>query len=85
MPEEWFQTLVSYIYKGKGNKNELTSYRPIGLSSAIVNLFKKMWLNRIAPKIMKQMAPNQGEISTGIRDKRTSMDTSRVLRRENGA
>ena len=42
MPEEWFHTLVSYIYKGTGNKNELTSYRPIGLSSAIVNLFKKM-------------------------------------------
>ena len=25
-PEEWFHTLVSYIYNGKGNKNELTSY-----------------------------------------------------------
>lgn len=65
MPEEWFQTLVSYIYKGKGNKNELTSYRPIGLSSALVNLFKKMWLNRIAPVLMKQMAPNQGGFRKG--------------------
>ena len=65
MPEEWFQTLVSYIYKGKGNKNELTSYRPIGLSSALVNLFKKMWLNRIAPILMNQMAPNQGGFRKG--------------------
>ena len=53
-------TLVSYIYKGKENANEATSYRPIGSSSAIVNLFKNMWLNRIAPIIMRQMAPNQG-------------------------
>ena len=65
MPEEWFHTLVSYIYKGKGNKNELTSYRPIGLPSAIVNLFKKMWLNRIAPIIMNQTAPNQGGFRKG--------------------
>ena len=65
MPEEWFHTLVSYTYTGKGNTNELTSYRPIGLSSAIVNLFKKMWLNRIAPIIMSQMAPNQGGFRKG--------------------
>ena len=51
--EEWFHTLVPYIYKGKGNENELTSYRPVGLSSAIVNLFKKVWLNRIVPIIMR--------------------------------
>ena len=56
MPEEWFQTLVSYIYKGKGNKNELTSHRP-----AAVNLFKKMWLN----KMVEQMAPNQGGSEKG--------------------
>ena len=65
MPESWLHTLVSYIYKGKGNKNELTSYRPIGLSSALVNLFKKMWLNRIAPILMEQMAPNQGGFRKG--------------------
>ena len=65
MPGEWFHTLVSYIYKDKGNKNELTSYRPIGLSSAIVNLFKKMLLDRVAPIIMRQMTPNQGGFGKG--------------------
>ena len=56
---------MSYTYKGKGDKNELTLYRPIGLSSAIVNLFKKMWLNRIAPIITRQMAPNYGGFGKG--------------------
>ena len=65
MPAEWFHTLMTYIYTGKGNKNELASYRPIGLSSAIVNLFKKMGLNRIASLIMRQMSPNQGGIRKG--------------------
>ena len=60
LSEERFYTLVSYIYKGKGNKNELACFKPIGLSGAIVNLFKKMWLNRITPIIMRQMAPDQG-------------------------
>ena len=25
-PEAWYEIMISYIYKGKGNLNELTSY-----------------------------------------------------------
>ena len=45
----------------------MTSYIPIGLSSAIVKPFKKIWLNRIAPIVMRQMAPNQGGFRKGSR------------------
>ena len=62
----------------------MTSYMPIGLSSAIVNLFEKMWLTGIAPIIMRQMAPNQRRgIQKRVWSERATVDTSRVPRREN--
>jgi len=65
IPEEWTRTLVSYIYKNKGAKHELTSYRPIGLTSAIMNLFKRMWLARLVKVLAPQVAPNQGGFRKG--------------------
>jgi hypothetical protein len=65
IPEEWTRTLVSYIYKNKGAKNELTSYRPIGLTGAIMNLFKRMWLARLVRVLAPQIAPNQGGFRKG--------------------
>jgi hypothetical protein len=64
-PEDWFQTLISYIYKGKGPLHELTSYRPIGLTSTLVNLMKPMMLARIAPIISEQLHGSQGGYRTG--------------------
>jgi hypothetical protein len=64
-PDDWFRTLISYIYKGKGPLHELTSYRPIGLTSSLVNLMKSMMLARIAPVISKQLHESQGGYRTG--------------------
>jgi hypothetical protein len=64
-PESWFETLISYIYKGKGPLHEFTSYRPIALTSSLVNLLKSMMLARIAPIIMTQLHENQGVFRSG--------------------
>ena len=52
IPHELYETTLSYIYKGKVGKDELTSYRPIALTSSIINLLKRMhermMLGRIA-------------------------------------
>ena len=47
IPGDWYETLISYIYKNKGKLGELTSYRPIALTSMLVNIFKTMWLQRL--------------------------------------
>ena len=44
---DWYDTLISYIYKNKGKLWELTSYRPIALTSVPVNTFKTLWLQRL--------------------------------------
>jgi hypothetical protein len=64
-PENWFQTMISYIYKGKGPLHEFTSYRPIALTSTLVNLLKSMMLARIAPVIMSQIHESQGGFRSG--------------------
>jgi hypothetical protein len=64
-PDKWFETLISYIYKGKGPIHELTSYRPIALTSTLVNLLKSMMLARIAPVIIKQIHESQGGFRSG--------------------
>ena len=42
MSSEWYATLISNIYKNKGKLQELTSYRPIALTSMLVNICKTM-------------------------------------------
>jgi len=64
-PQDWYETLISYIYKGKGPLHEFTSYRPISLTSTLVNLMKSMILARIAPVISKQLHQSQGGYRTG--------------------
>ena len=61
IPEGLCTTLVSYIYKGKGSKDEITNYRPIALNSPVINLFRKMWLYRINLILMPQIMKCQGE------------------------
>ena len=66
---ELCETLISYIYKGKGGKDELTSYRPIALTSAIMNVMKKMMLVRLTEAIMPQITLNQGGFRKGVGSK----------------
>jgi len=76
-PDRWYDTLISYIYKGKGPLHELTSYRPIALTSTLVNLLKTMMLARIAPVISSHIHESQGgyDIQNGIRLQGTAMGT----------
>ena len=53
IPANWYKTLISYIYKNKGKLQELTSYRPIALTSMLANIFKTMWLHRLVPTVDK--------------------------------
>jgi len=64
-PDHWYETLISYIYKGKGPLHELTSYRPIALTSTLVNLMKSTMLARIAPIIMHKIHECQGGFGKG--------------------
>ena len=59
IPADWYETLISYIYK-KGKLQELTSYRPIALTSMLANIFKTMWLQRLVPVIDKHLSHCQG-------------------------
>ena len=60
MPSDWYETLISYIYKDKGKQHELTSYRPIALTSMLVNTIKTMWLQRLAAVVDKHLSHCQG-------------------------
>ena len=53
IPANWYETLISYIYKNKGKLQELTSYRPIALTSMLASIFKTVWLHRLVPVIDK--------------------------------
>ena len=70
MPANWYETLISYIYKNKGKLQELTSYRPIALTSMLVNIFKTMWLHRLVPVIDKHLSHCQGgfRVGSGVKE-----------------
>ena len=70
IPTNWYETLMSYIYKNKGRVQELTSYRPIALTSMIANLFKIVWLHRLVPMIDKHLSHCQGgfRVGSGVKE-----------------
>jgi hypothetical protein len=70
IPENWYETMISYIYKNKGKLQELTSYRPIALTSMLVNIFKTMWLQRLVPVIDKHLSHCQGgfRVGSGVKE-----------------
>ena len=65
IPSDWYETPISYIYKNKGKLQELTSYRPIALTSMLVNIFKTMWLQRLVSLVDKHLSHCQGGSSKG--------------------
>ena len=70
IPSSWYETLISYIYKNKGKLQELTSYRPIALTSMLANIFKTMWLHRIVPIVDKHLSHCQGgfRVGSGVKE-----------------
>ena len=55
MPCDWYETLISYIYKNKGKLQDLTSYRHVALTGMLVNIFKTMWLHRLVSVVDKHL------------------------------
>ena len=70
IPANWYETLISYIYKNKGKLQELTSYRPIALTSMLANIFKTMWLHRLVPIVDKHLSHCQGgfRVGSGVKE-----------------
>ena len=63
IPSDWYATLISYIYKSKGKLQELTSSRPIALTTCsmlVNNIFKTMWLQRLVSVVDKHLSHCQG-------------------------
>ena len=65
IPTNWYETLISYIYKNKGKLQELTSYRSIALTSMLPNIFKTMWLHRLVPIVDTHLSHCQGGFRVG--------------------
>ena len=65
IPSDWYETLISYIYKNEGKLQELTSYRPIVLTSMLVNVFKTVWLQRLVPVVDTHVSHWQGGFRVG--------------------
>ena len=65
IPSDWYETLISYINKNKDKLQELTSYRPIALTSMRVNIFKTMWLQRLVSLVDTHLSHCQGGFRVG--------------------
>jgi len=60
LPEQWSTARISYIYKGKGPKMEVSGYRPISLISVIGKTFTRSWLPRLVAQVSAGLARAQG-------------------------
>ena len=60
MPAQWEEALITYIYKGKGKKTEVSNYRPISLSSVVAKVFTRVLLPRLAKVLEPTLALVQG-------------------------
>lgn len=67
-PSKWKITKVIPIFK-KGNKNEVTNYRPVALSSAFVKVFESV----IHKKILHHVKPYLSECQFGFLPKRSTV------------
>ena len=70
IPANWYETLISYIYKNKGKLQELTAYRPSVLLGIRVNTFKTIWLHRLVPAIDKHLSYCHGgfRVDSGVKE-----------------
>ena len=65
IPTNWYETLISYIYKNTGEMQGFASYRPIALTSMFANTFKTMWLHILVPVADKHLSNCQGGVRVG--------------------
>lgn len=47
IPEEWYNSTITLIYKNHGDRRNIKNYRPIMITSHLYKLFMKILLNRL--------------------------------------
>jgi len=65
LPEQWGLAQIIYLHKNKGDRQEVSNYRPISLTSAVGKLHTKVLLHRIQPHIETLLSKNQGCARSG--------------------
>ena len=59
VPSDWTQGIILALYKGKGHKDECSSYRPITLLSVPGKVFAHVILSRIESLLLLHRRPQQ--------------------------
>ncbi|KAK2718786.1 hypothetical protein QYM36_005955 [Artemia franciscana] len=70
VPSAWKSSILVPIYKGKGDRSDPASYRPIALTSCIAKLYEKMIKLRFEPLIDNSLIAEQA----GFRKGRSTLD-----------
>ena len=76
VPSEWKEGIIVSLYKGKGGKDECSSYRPISLLSVPGKVFAHILLARINPLLISHRRPQQSGFTAG----RSTLDAILALR-----
>ena len=69
-PQAWREANVAALYKGKGDRSEPTSYRPISITSGIARTFEHLIQQRLA----ERLAPALAQAQFGFRARRSTTD-----------
>ena len=65
VPEEWHQSIIIPLYKGKGSTSECSNYRGITLLSAPGKVFAHIILARIKPTLLSHRRTQQSGFTPG--------------------
>lgn len=76
VPADWKSGIILALYKGKGHRNECSSYRPITLLSVPGKVFAHVLLARLQPLLTPARRPQQSGFTAG----RSTMDAILALR-----
>ena len=76
VPAEWRDGIITSLYKGKGAKDQCTSYRPITLLSVPGKVFAHILLTRINPLLTSHRRHQQSGFTAG----RSTVDAILALR-----
>ena len=77
IPDAWTESVISPLYKGKGDRRECSNNRGIKLLSVGLKLFERVLQNRLRMVVEEQL----GEEQHGFRKGRSSLDLIGAIRR----
>lgn len=69
-PQAWRDANVAALYKGKGSRDQPTSYRPISVTSGIARTFEHLIHGKLAPLV----GPTLADVQFGFRPRRSTND-----------